>query len=73
MHTIGAGEGTTSVIKRRPSKATIASRRLRESLAHKAFVNNTMEKLVMIADGQFLLMSPRLEMLLRPRTVKSVS
>lgn len=62
-------EDLTTVIRKRLGKAAIASRRLRESLGWEAFVNDTVEKLVKIADGMFLLVSLQLEMLLRPRTV----
>ena len=62
-------EDLAAFIRNRMSKTATASRRVRESPGWGAFVNDTVEKLVEVADGMFILVSVQLEMLLRPRTL----
>lgn len=62
-------EDLITFIRSKMSKAATASRRVRESPGWDSFVEDTVEKLVEIADGMFILVSLQLEMLLRPRTL----
>ena len=62
-------EDLTAFIRNRMGKAATASRRVRQSPGWESFVDDTVEKLVNIADGMFILVSLQLEMLLMPRTL----
>ena len=59
----------TALIRSTMGKAVTASRRVRESPGWASFVDDTVKKLIELADGMFILVSLQLEMLLRPRTL----
>ena len=62
-------EDLATYIRARMGKTATASRRVRESPGWNNFVDETVTKLVSIADGMFILVSLQLDMLLRPRTL----
>lgn len=62
-------EDLATYIRARMGKTATASRRVRESPGWNDFVDETVNKLVSIADGMFILVSLQLDMLLRPRTL----
>ncbi|MDI1487026.1 MAG: hypothetical protein OHK93_006288 [Ramalina farinacea] len=62
-------EDLATYIKARMGKAATASRQVRQSPGWNDFVDETVNTLVSIADGMFILVSLQLDMLLRPRTL----
>ena len=62
-------EDLATYIRARMGKAATASRRVRETPGWSDFVDETVNKLVSIADGMFILVTLQLDMLLRPRTL----
>ena len=62
-------EDLVTFVRARTSKAAIASRRVRQSSGWNDFVEQTVAKLVDLADGMFILVSMQLEMLLKQRTI----
>lgn len=65
-------EDLNALIRNKMGKAATAFRRVRESPGWDSFVDDTVRKLVELADGMSILVSLQLEMLLRPRTLAEI-